>query len=153
MKEQAVDPLNHNHDTKYDLMCHSVPVFLRACFNPWLNAILYRDATKRAACQMLICTQTCIIHVENVLTPRQLWTYFVESHTQHFQYQSTTRRRNTETDHISFVPVMSTNSTHSQHDAILLQSRLKWPLYPQINTYMATPRAYLSWQSHRGKKR
>jgi len=28
-------PLNHNHDTKEALMCHSVPVFLRACFNPW----------------------------------------------------------------------------------------------------------------------
>jgi hypothetical protein len=27
-------PLNHNHNTKEAVMCHSVTVFLHACFNP-----------------------------------------------------------------------------------------------------------------------
>jgi len=31
----CLHPLNHNHDTKEPFMYHSVPVFLRACFNPW----------------------------------------------------------------------------------------------------------------------
>jgi len=40
-------PLNHNHDTKEALMCHSVPVFLRAHFNPLQFSIRYRDSTTR----------------------------------------------------------------------------------------------------------
>jgi hypothetical protein len=54
-------PLNHNHDTKYEFMCHSVPVFLRARFNPQQYAMPYKGATKPADYHTLVCTQTCII--------------------------------------------------------------------------------------------
>ena len=37
----CLDPLNHIHDTKEALMCHSLPVILRAHFNPlqFFNAL------------------------------------------------------------------------------------------------------------------
>jgi hypothetical protein len=58
-------PSQHNHDRKDAFMCHSVPVFLRVCFNPRPYAMSYSDATKRAASQTLACTLTCIFRVEN----------------------------------------------------------------------------------------
>ena len=47
-------------------MYHSVPVFLRSCFNPTVFSMRYRDATKRSVSQTLACTQTCIFRVEKV---------------------------------------------------------------------------------------
>jgi hypothetical protein len=47
-------------------MYHSVPVFLRACFNQSVFSMLYSDAAKRSASQTIACTQTCIFRVENV---------------------------------------------------------------------------------------
>jgi hypothetical protein len=65
----------------------------------------HRQTKKPAATLTLACTLTCILRVENVLTHIQLRRYFVEGYTPHLRYQATTRKRYTEKDHISFVPV------------------------------------------------
>jgi hypothetical protein len=67
----------------------------------------YSDATKRAASQSLPCIKTGIFRFEKV-SNAQLRTYFIESYTQYVRCQSTTRNIYTETEHISFAPVIPT---------------------------------------------
>jgi len=86
-------------------MCHSVPVFLRARFNPLqlFNPLLGRNHT--------ISLPDASMHPSNAISP--LRTGLDKCYTPHFQYKSTTSKRKTllwltETEHISFAPVMST---------------------------------------------
>jgi hypothetical protein len=66
--------LNHNHDTKYNSMRHSVPT-------------PYTDPTKRAECHTLACTQTCNVGVEyvfiaysiTIILCREIYTIFATS--------------------------------------------------------------------------
>ena len=98
-------PWNHNHDTKEALMCHSFPVFLRARFNPiqFFNPLQGRNHT--------ISLPDASMHPSNAFSP--LRTGLDKCYTTHFRCKSTTGRRKTllwltETEHISFAPVMST---------------------------------------------
>jgi hypothetical protein len=61
--------LNHNQDRKEAFMCHSVPVFLRVCFNPWPYAMSYSDATKRAASMHPLCV---FFVLKMCLTPKSV---------------------------------------------------------------------------------
>jgi len=81
-------------------MCHSIPVFLRARFNPlqFLNALQGRNHTITQP-DASMHPSNAYAHYEQTLTPP------------YFQYKSTTRKRKTlprltETEHISFAPVM-----------------------------------------------
>ena len=87
-------------------MCHSVQFFFRARFNPlqFFNAIQERYHTMR---------QPDAIRIVVKQRVRQLGTGLDKCYTPHFQCQSLTRKRKTllrltETEHISFAPVMPT---------------------------------------------
>jgi len=86
-------------------MCHSVPVFLRARFNPlqFLNPLQGRNHK--------INLPDASMHPSDAFSP--LRTGLDKCYTQHFQCKSTTRKRKTllrltETEHISSASVMST---------------------------------------------
>jgi len=87
-------------------MCHSVPVFLRARFNPlqFFNALQGRYHTM---------SQPDAIRIVVKQRVRQLGTGLDKCYTPHFQCQSLTSKRKsllrlTETEHISFAPVIPT---------------------------------------------
>ena len=86
-------------------MCHSVPVFLRARFNPlqFLNALQGRNH--------MISLPNASMHPSDAFSP--LRTGLDKCYTTHFQCKSTTSKRKTllrltETEHISFASVLST---------------------------------------------
>jgi hypothetical protein len=82
-----------------------------------------------------------------LLTRRQLWIYFAQNHTPYLQYQSTTRRRYTETEHIFFVPVMSTNSTYTPSRRYSLTLNVLWYYNHTLSFYQAWIKVQISKQS------
>ena len=90
---------------KRSVVCHSVPVLLRAHFNPlqFFNSLLGRNHT--------ISLPDVSMHPSIAFSPLQ--TGLDKCYTTHFRCKSTTSKRKTllrltETEHISFAPVMST---------------------------------------------
>ena len=59
-------PLNMNHVTQLVFMCHSVPAFLCAPYNPLYYSIRQRNATLHVASPTRAYTQTRHFRVENV---------------------------------------------------------------------------------------